>query len=282
MVREIASPPAVQEEQPRTLEQLAVEINYIKVSTCINYWEMGRRLKEAKKQLPHGQWGQWLRENVDFSQKAAGRLIAIADAFPNWTALSNLNYTQIWMLATAPEEIREDILSLPQHVDGEVKQVEDMTSRELEQLIKEKKAAQEEARAAQEEAKTALAEKARLQNKNTALLAQVEAARKEVDFAREEGRQEERQRLQSSTLKVGTDSRLVEKTLRREVQGLMDHLKGSGDSIVDSVRSLGTQTGSDLAFNLAKSLEDWAETIRQTAVAARNHVLLMDEPEDFD
>ena len=30
--------------------------------------EIGRRLEEAKLMLPHGQWGEWLKTEVEFSQ----------------------------------------------------------------------------------------------------------------------------------------------------------------------------------------------------------------------
>lgn len=271
MVREVENPPAIQEgEQPRTLEQLAVEINYIKRDTCVNYWEMGRRLKEAKAQLPHGEWGKWLAEAVDFSQDSASRLMAIADAFPNSAALRNLNYTKVWLMATASPSIREEVMTQPQLVDGQEKRVEDMTTRQLEQLLREKKAAEKEA---QEE--RALRVKA--QNKAAMLSAQVEAAKKEASLAREEGRQQERARKAA----VG-DSQVEEKVLRREVQGLKTHLEGSGPTIVDALRGLGSQEAASLAFSLADGLEEWGGRIRQAAVTARNSALLEEEPEDLE
>ena len=43
--------------------------------------EIGRRLKEAKAMLDHGQWGPWLREEVDFSQSSANNFMRIFEEY---------------------------------------------------------------------------------------------------------------------------------------------------------------------------------------------------------
>jgi hypothetical protein len=40
-----------------------------------NAIEIGRRLKEAKELVPHGEWGKWLEELVSYSQRMADKLI---------------------------------------------------------------------------------------------------------------------------------------------------------------------------------------------------------------
>lgn len=262
MVKEIENPPAVQGEeappdQPRTLEQLTTEILYIKAQTCVNYWEMGCRLKEVKAQLPHGEWGKWLAEAVDFSQDSAGRLIAIADAFPNSAPVRNLNFTQIWMLATASPEIREDILAHPQLVDGQMKTVDEMSKRELEKVIRERKAAEKEV----QKAKDALKQE---QNKNAALSAQLEEAKRQASAA---------------SLPAGE----AEKALDREVGGLRAHLQGSAPVLLDCIKSTGTQTMVDTVVALSEDLDQMAKEIKSAAIAARNNSFLTrrDEEEDF-
>jgi hypothetical protein len=44
--------------------------------------EAGKRLTEAKAQLPHGQWQQWLHENFNMSARTARVLMQIAEAVP--------------------------------------------------------------------------------------------------------------------------------------------------------------------------------------------------------
>jgi len=42
-----------------------------------NAIEVGKRLKEAKALLPHGEWGKWLVESVSYSQRTANRLMQL-------------------------------------------------------------------------------------------------------------------------------------------------------------------------------------------------------------
>ena len=39
--------------------------------------EIGRRLCEAKSMLPHGEWGAWLKDEVEFSQSSANNFMRI-------------------------------------------------------------------------------------------------------------------------------------------------------------------------------------------------------------
>ena len=281
MVKEIENPPAVQGEeapQPRTLEQLTTEILYIKAQTCVNYWEMGCRLKEVKAQLPHGEWGKWLEETVGFSQKSAGRLIAIADAFPNWTALSNLPVTKVWLLSTTDEAIREDILAHPQLVDGQMKTVDEMTTRQMEKVIREKKAAEKEAQKAKAELKDERALRAQAQNKSAALSAQLEESQRQAEEAREEGRREEREAQRIPIPAVN-----AEKALEREIGRISSSLGDSLPVLLECIRFTGSQEMVNDILALSDDLEETAQELKGAAIAARNNSFLTrrDEEEDF-
>jgi len=69
----------------RTPLVIAAEINRIKQQTCkimlTNAIEVGRRLKEAKALLPHGEWGKWLVELVSYSQHTANRLMQLFEEY---------------------------------------------------------------------------------------------------------------------------------------------------------------------------------------------------------
>lgn len=131
----------------RTPRVIADEINRIKQQTCkimlTNAIEVGKRLKEAKALLPHGEWGKWLVESVSYSQRTANRLMQLFDEYgdklftsgedggsSNSSALTNLTYYQAFLLLGIPEEEREKFIL--QH------DVEDMTTRELDQALKER------------------------------------------------------------------------------------------------------------------------------------------------
>jgi len=129
----------------RTPATIAIEINSIKdqakrilLSSSI---EIGRRLVEAKTMIPHGEWGIWLEKSVDYSQSTANNLmkifqeygadqISIFGAEPKSQALGNLSYTQAVALLGIPAEEREQFV--------EENDLDSMTTRELQQAIKDR------------------------------------------------------------------------------------------------------------------------------------------------
>lgn len=140
-----------QTEITRTPELIAVEINIIKNQTrrmmLYNSIEIGRKLIEAKQMLEHGEWGNWLEEKVDYSQRTANNLMRIFEEYgstqitllednSNSQALANLSYTQAVALLGIPEEEREAF--------AEDNNIENLSTRELQKLIKEKEEAKEE------------------------------------------------------------------------------------------------------------------------------------------
>lgn len=80
--------------------------------------EIGRRLVEAKRVLPHGKWGEWLQNEVDFSQSTATNLmrlfeeygssqISIFGASVDSQTFANLPYSKALALLAVPREERE-------------------------------------------------------------------------------------------------------------------------------------------------------------------------------
>jgi acetoin utilization deacetylase AcuC-like enzyme len=89
-----------------------------------NAIEVGKRLKEAKALLPHGEWGKWLVESVSYSQRTANRLMQLSEKYgeklfaftaeggsSNSSALTNLTYYQALLLLEIPEDERENRIS---------------------------------------------------------------------------------------------------------------------------------------------------------------------------
>lgn len=124
----------------RPLSQIEAEINILKVQTAQNIIEIGKRLIEAKEQLQHGAWGFWLKERVVFSERTAQRFMRVAEECSKSTALSDLPLTKVYTILELPSDQREDIISKPQELtSGEVKMIDEMTTRELQELIKARK-----------------------------------------------------------------------------------------------------------------------------------------------
>ena len=117
---------------------LVGEIKMIKQQTeqmvLFNSIEIGSRLTKAKTIIKHGEWGNWLKERVDFSQRTANNLMAIYKEYgenglaSKSQSIANLNYTQAIELLAVPEETREKI--------AEENNVKDMTIKELKETIK--------------------------------------------------------------------------------------------------------------------------------------------------
>ena len=138
--------------------------------------EIGRRLHEAKEMLPHGEWSKWLKTEVEFSQSTANNFMRLFDAYADdqitldgattkSQALGNLSITKALRLLALPEEEREEFI--------EAHDVESLSTRELERLLKEKELAEKLAEQAREE----------LRNRNAAL----ESAKQEAEEAKAAG-----------------------------------------------------------------------------------------------
>ena len=138
-----------------TLEKLGAEIRGLtaaaKRMTLHFAIEIGRRLVDAKARAGHGNWADWLKQETEFSQSTAGRLMklfeeygedqtAIFGVVENSSTLKNLSVSNALALLALPETEREEFAA---EVGAET-----MSARELEQAIREKKEA--EARAEEE------------------------------------------------------------------------------------------------------------------------------------
>ena len=86
-VMPVAAENQVTETNEQKLARLATEINTIKVQVQQvvqnGTLEIGQRLIQAKAAVPHGCWGQWLKEKVDYSERTAQMLIATYERFGN-------------------------------------------------------------------------------------------------------------------------------------------------------------------------------------------------------
>ena len=113
------------------IEKTTTEILMLKDQTAQNIIEIGKRLIEVKNNLEHGEFLNWLEDKVEFSRYTANRFMKIATEFSNVSAVQHLGSKKLFLLAGLDEEDREEVMK--------ENNVEDMTSRELEQVVKEKK-----------------------------------------------------------------------------------------------------------------------------------------------
>lgn len=173
----------------RTPHIIATEINSIKRQTqvimlqaCI---EIGRRLVEAKELVPHGEWSEWLEKTVDYSQRTASNFMRLYEEygnsqaslfdFSNSQALAKLSYTQAVALLGIPSYEREQFI--------EEHDVESMSTRELQQAIKERDEAQRKLKEVEQNADQIAAERDELKEKaDSAAKALAEAEKERKQF----------------------------------------------------------------------------------------------------
>ena len=131
----------------RSIEVITGEILDAKRTGGEAILTIGRCLIEAKELLPHGEWKAWLEERVEFSERSAQRFMRLAREWTNPTALSDLGATKVLTLLALPPEEREQFM--------EDHNVIDMSTRQLEQAIKERNEARAAAQRAEADKRTA-------------------------------------------------------------------------------------------------------------------------------
>lgn len=153
----------VKDPAERTIETVTEEILELKKTAGEAIIGIGQRLIEAKTLLPHGEWLPWLAEKVDFSERHAQNFMRLAREWSNPQSLADLGAAKALALLALPAEEREQFMSESHEVDGEEKSVIDMTSRQLEQAIKERDEARLAAEAAKADAITSEASRRRME-----------------------------------------------------------------------------------------------------------------------
>ena len=134
------SAPAVGTE--RGIETITEEIIFYKTVGGQAVIEIGRRLMEAKAQLGHGEWLPWLREKVEFSETSAQNFMRIAREYGNTHLVGDLGASKALVLLALPASERENFAAEKHLVNGEEKSVSEMSKRELEEAIRQRKIAE--------------------------------------------------------------------------------------------------------------------------------------------
>ena len=135
------------------LNQLAAEINAIKnhvretvyIATC----RIGEKLLLAKWAVGHGNWGRWLKDNVDYSERTAQNIITIYKNFndketklfgtvPDAELLGKLNQSQLLALSSIKDEEKRT-----EFMNEHKEELPDMSKQELTKALAELKEVKE-------------------------------------------------------------------------------------------------------------------------------------------
>lgn len=114
--------------------------------------EIGRRLTEAKELLQHGEWGDWLKREFEFSQSTASRLMQLFREYgadqgslfgteTKYATLQNISVSNALRLIAIPDEEREEFAA--EH------DIEHKSAREVDELIRQRQEADARAAAAE-------------------------------------------------------------------------------------------------------------------------------------
>lgn len=215
----------------RSVQIITAEIVGIASQTAqllfISACEMGKRMLEAKELTGRGEWGAYLEDlckQLGVSKSTAHNWMRLYREYgdsPNFQALGNITYTKAVQLLALPEETREEII--------QEQNVEDMSSRELAQVIKDKQAAQEMLAIAQEN---------------------------EADLKRRlEAQSKETSRLQAALDKASA----AETDAKSELQKLRDHPEIPPSLIAKTVEDAKAQARSELDAEIKAAREEAAE-----------------------
>lgn len=136
------------------LAQIELEISYHKQIAGQSIWEIGRRLNHVKeKDLAHGQFMEWLKK-IEFSQTVANQFMKVAKELPNSVTSQNLGINALYLIATLPEEEKEE--QIRRIEDGDTPTVREL--QEVKKKLKLSKKVNEQLRAENEKIKSSKVE----------------------------------------------------------------------------------------------------------------------------
>lgn len=109
------------------LSQIELEINHHKQLAGQSIWEIGRRLNHVKEHdLAHGEFRDW-HERLGLDKDFAYKSMKIAKELPNVETLRHLGTTALHLIATLPEENRQEQIE-------RIEQGDNPTVRELQEV----------------------------------------------------------------------------------------------------------------------------------------------------
>ena len=167
----------------RDINTITSEIHYIQNDVqqyaAQGALKIGERLCEAKELLGHGEFLPWIKDEFGWTDRTAQKLMAVYREFGdsqkslfgpeiNTKTYSDLPVSKLYLLISVPESEREDFVK--------ENNVAEMSVREMEKLLREKKEAEDESREAH-------AELNKLADKYAALSAVASEQEKELKVA---------------------------------------------------------------------------------------------------
>lgn len=172
----------------RTASTIAAEIRILDrqaANTCLQYIiEIGRRLVEAKSMIEDGQWLNYIKTELNYERSTAQNYMRLYErygsgqcsmfgSFAESETFGNLTYTKALALLQVPEEDLEEF--------AEENDIESMSTRELQQAIKERNEAVDAKNAAEQAKEVSEKENSELKEEVNDLNEELELLDKKIE-----------------------------------------------------------------------------------------------------
>ena len=252
----------------RTIETITDEILDAKRTGGEAILTIGRCLIEAKDMLPHGEWLPWLNERVELSERTAQKFMRLAQKWSNPSALADLGATKALMLLALPEEERDEFI--------EDHNVIDMSTRQLEQAIRERDEARKAAEAAKADASAAEQARAKMTEDMRTTQNLLESARADADSAGSRARvlEEKLRMLQEQPVEVAVETVVDPEALEKaraeavaEMQAKLDKAREAKKRAEDRQK-----LAEDALEQVRLQLEEQAKAEKKAALGADKDV----------
>ena len=213
-------------KQERTVDTVTAEIQFIQAQVKKVFYDaviqIGTRLLEVKELVPHGEWTSYLESRLGYKPSTAQNYMRIAKEFGDGqvsldgtdpqTLFGELGYSQLLPLLSLPDEERREL--------AQQNNLPEMSSREIEELVKARKDAEEKtAQVEHELAQVKAAEKAALDQ-----AAQAQAKLEQAKQSQKAAKEREANALAAQRMAEQRAEKLQEehKFLQNQVQALTE------------------------------------------------------------
>ena len=86
-----------------TLDKLGEQARMYSEAVMMNLFQLGRVLIEAKSLCQRGEWGNWLKQHTDMSDRSAQNIMGIYRRFGNRPALAEIDKAKLFSMLALPE-----------------------------------------------------------------------------------------------------------------------------------------------------------------------------------
>lgn len=252
----------------RSIEVITEEIRFYKNTAAMSIVEIGRRLIEAKKQLPRGEWVRWLEESVEFSLRSAQNYMRLAEEYGENATVAFLGTRKALALLALNENERENFM--------EENDVSAMSAKELEEAIRAREEAEKARKAAERETETAREDLRAVQAKLSAAETEAEQTAERLAAAKvQETKARDRAKALEEELKE-LKSRPVEVAVEKVVdQGAVDAAREEAKKAMED-RLAAAKREAEAAAAEVESARGTAQAALEEAAALRKQLLAAD------